>query len=85
MVTVTQDRKVYINEYQVEFDALGPKIASIYKNQQGRQGVFLRADESIPYGLVVQVMGMIREAGIDQIGMVTEPVKGPHKPSSRGS
>ncbi len=83
MVTVNQDRKIFINEYPVDMDALGSKLLTIYQNQNRRQGVFLRADEKIPYGFVVQVMGVIREAGIDQIGMVTEPVKGPSKTSSR--
>jgi biopolymer transport protein TolR len=75
VVTVAGDRKIYINEYPVEMNALGPKLAAIYRNQQGHQGIFLRADESIPYGFVVQVMATIREAGIDKIGMVTEPLK----------
>ncbi len=81
MVTVNQDRKIFINEYPVELDALGAKLLTIYQNQNRRQGVFLRADEKIPYGFVVQVMGVIREAGIDQIGMVTEPLKAPSKSS----
>jgi biopolymer transport protein TolR len=76
MVTVARDRKLFINEYPVELDALGPKLAAIYRNQLGRQGVFLRADETIPYGFVVQVMATIREHGIEKIGMVTEPLKG---------
>jgi biopolymer transport protein TolR len=80
VVTVGSDRKIYINEYQVDLDALGPKLAAIYRNQQGHQGVFLRADESIPYGFVVQVMATIRSMGIDKIGMVTEPLKSPLKP-----
>jgi biopolymer transport protein TolR len=79
MVTVSQDRKIFINEYPVELDALGSKLLTIYQNQNRRTGVFLRADEKIPYGFVVQVMGVIREAGIDQIGMVTEPLKAPSK------
>jgi biopolymer transport protein TolR len=79
MVTVTQDRKIFINEYPVELDGLGSKLSTIYQNQNRRQGVFLRADEKIPYGFVVQVMGVIREAGIEQIGMVTEPFKAPAK------
>ena len=83
MVTVSQDRKIFINEYPVELDALGPKLATIYQNKGGRQGVFLRADETIPYGFVVQVMGVIREVGIDQIGMVTEPPKNSQKTSSK--
>jgi biopolymer transport protein TolR len=35
----------------------------------------LRADKKVEYGLVAQVMGAIREAGIDRIGMVTEPLQ----------
>ena len=84
MVTVNKDRQIYIDEYPVGLDSLGPKIAAIYQNQQGKQGVFLRADETLPYGFVVKVMGIIREAGIDQIGMVTEPLNGmPQKASSK--
>jgi biopolymer transport protein TolR len=75
VVTVAADRKIYINEYAVDLDALGPKLAAIYRNQQGHQGVFLRADETIPYGFVVQVMATIRSNGIEKIGMVTEPLK----------
>lgn len=73
VVTVNKDRNIFINEYNVGMDVLGSKLAAMYQGQQRRQGVFLRADESIPYGFVVQVMGVIRQAGIDQIGMVTEP------------
>jgi biopolymer transport protein TolR len=83
MVTINQDRKIFVNEYPVELEALGSKLSTIYQNQNRHQGVFLRADEKIPYGFVVQVMGTIREAGIDQIGMVTEPMKSPSKPPAK--
>jgi biopolymer transport protein TolR len=79
VVTIGKDRRISINEHTVEFDVLGPKLAAITQNQQKGQAVFLRADESIPYGYVVQVMGAMRQAGIDQIGMVTEPLKEPVK------
>jgi|WetSurMetagenome_2_1015567.scaffolds.fasta_scaffold94577_2 biopolymer transport protein TolR len=75
VVTVNKDRNIYINDYSVGLEVLGTKLAAMYQNQQRHQGVFLRADEAIPYGFVVQVMGVIRQAGIDQIGMVTEPYK----------
>jgi biopolymer transport protein TolR len=75
VVSVTNDRKVYINDNQVELSELGGKLAAITQNRQDHKGVFLRADESIPYGFVMEVMGNIREAGIDQIGMVTDPMK----------
>jgi biopolymer transport protein TolR len=77
VVTVTQERKLYINDNQVEPGEFGAKLAAITQNRADRKGVFLRADEKIPYGYVMEVMGMIRQAGIDQIGMVTEPARSP--------
>jgi biopolymer transport protein TolR len=77
VVTITQDRKIYLNDNVVESGELGSKLAAITRNHPDRKGVFLRADEKIPYGYVMEVMGLIKEAGIDQIGMVTEPAKSP--------
>ena len=79
MVTINKDQKIFINENQVDLNVLGPKLSAMYQNQQQHKGVFLRADEKLPYGFVVEVMGMIRQAGIDQIGMVTEPLSAPAK------
>lgn len=78
IVGITKDRKIYINDSSVDLESLGGKLAAMYGGERSRQhGVFLRADESLPYGFVMQVMDSIRQAGIDQIGMVTEPLKGP--------
>ncbi len=77
-----RSEKVYINEYPVDMETLGPKLSAIYRNKGSKQGVFLRADASLPYGFVMEVMGTIRQSGIDQIGMVTESV---HKPEKRQS
>jgi biopolymer transport protein TolR len=35
--------------------------------------VFLKADKDVPYGTVVEIMGEVKEAGIEKLGMVTEP------------
>ncbi|MEM5790315.1 MAG: protein TolR [Syntrophobacteraceae bacterium] len=75
VVTVTQDRVIYINDNAVDSKELETKLAAISQNRQEQKGVFLRADETIPYGYVMEVMGIIRQAGIDQIGMVTDPIK----------
>lgn len=83
VVTVSQDRKVYINDNAVDPGELGTKLAAITQNRLDRKGVFLRADEKIPYGYVMEIMGIIRQAGIDQIGMVTEPMKNPAQDSQR--
>ncbi|MGC9195075.1 MAG: protein TolR [Syntrophobacteraceae bacterium] len=76
VVSVNSDRKIFINEQQVDLDEFASKLAAINQNRPNPEGVFLRADDSIPYGYVMQVMGLIRQAGISKIGMVTEPDKG---------
>lgn len=72
IITVTGDRRVFLNEYEVSFEEIVPKLEAIYANRAGKAGVFIRADESLPYGFVMEVMGKIRQAGIEEIGMVTE-------------
>ena len=83
MVTITQDKKLFINESPVDLESLGTRLPAMVQNQRREKGVFLRADEKIPYGFVVEVMSLIRQAGINQIGMVTEPLKGPVKNSPK--
>ncbi len=39
-----------------------------------KAAVFLKADETVAYGVVMKVMDVIKKAGIDRVGMVTEPV-----------
>ena len=38
--------------------------------------MYLRADKDAPYGAVVQVMDIVKRAGIDRLGMVTEAASG---------
>ncbi len=72
IITVNKDGKVFINEYEVAMSDLTPKLAAIYANRQDKAGVFLKADKSLSYGYVMEVMSKIREAGIQDIGMITQ-------------
>jgi len=40
--------------------------------QRAARGIYLRADETVPYGTVVQVLGVMRSAGVGDVGLVTE-------------
>ena len=76
VVSIAADGRIFISDNEVEFDALGARLSAYHKGCQNTLGVVLRADKKIEYGFVVQLMGAIRDAGINQIGMVTEPVSG---------
>jgi biopolymer transport protein TolR len=61
---------VYMNDTPVSIDEMGQKLKAISKLNPN---VFLKADKDVPYGFVVEVMGEIKEAGIEKLGMITEP------------
>lgn len=61
---------VYMNDNPVSLTEMGNKLRAISKLNPN---VFLKADKDVPYGLVVEVMGEIKEAGIEKLGMITEP------------
>ena len=72
IITVDQKNQVYINDYKVTVEFLGEKLAKILEGRDER-GVFLKADENIPWGTVAKVMAEIKNAGVEKLGMVTEP------------
>jgi len=73
MVTINQRHEIYINDVQIGLDFLKEKLAAILENQKGRE-VYLRADKNISYGMVVRVMAEMKSAGVETLGMVTEPL-----------
>lgn len=68
VLTVKKDGAIFLDQYEVAIDELQDKIDLLVK-QQNKQ-LFLQADKEVPYGLVVDVMGRIREAGVDKLGVV---------------
>ncbi|MDF1591414.1 MAG: protein TolR [Desulfobacterales bacterium] len=73
IITINKDNQVFINDYQVSLDFLQEKLSKIIESRQN-QDVYLRADKNISYGMVVRVMSEIKEAGVEKLGMVTEPI-----------
>jgi len=75
VVTLTKERKFFIDKYEVPQEQLRERLKSILDRRVNRE-VFLRADQSLPYGEVMALMGMLRESGVEKLGMVTEPLEG---------
>ena len=73
-VTIDTGQQVFINDYKVSLEALQAKMEKILEGRPD-QKVYLRADKSVPYGVVVRVISQIKNAGVEKLGMVTEPVK----------
>ncbi len=69
-IVIKKDGSIYLNETALSRKALGVKLRAISKVNPN---VYLKADKNVPYGLVAQVMGEVKEAGIEKLGMITEP------------
>lgn len=71
VLSVNAQRELFINRIRVPLGELRPKLEAIFAARIERE-VFLRADRTVPYGFVVEVMSEVRRAGIDKLGMITE-------------
>ena len=75
VVTVGADGAISVGRSKVDTPAkLTPVLQQMLASHQDRQ-VLLEADRSVPYGRVVQVMAAIRGAGVEKLGMVSQPPK----------
>lgn len=72
LVSIDKQQTVFINDYAVSVDFLKEKLESILAGRKNRE-IYLRADKNVPYGVVVHVMSEIKNAGVENLGIVTEP------------
>ena len=72
VVTVSKDGAIYVDEGRFTFDEFRASFRAL-AGRRGRDGIYLRADEGVPYGTVVQVLAVMRAAGVGDIGLVAEP------------
>ncbi len=75
VVSITRDGDIYLNDTRLSADELSDKLAAISKERPDRQ-VFIRADEEVAYGKVIATMAAIKQAGIENVGMVTQTPAG---------
>ncbi len=78
VITINNQNQIFINNHQLAIDFLQEKLKIILKGRDKRE-VYLRADREISYGFVVRVMAEIKAAGVDKLGMVTEPIREKNK------
>ena len=69
-LVVKKDQTVYLNKTRYTLPELRQKLAAMSKLNPD---IFLKADKDVPYGFVVEVMAEVKDAGIEKLGMITEP------------
>jgi biopolymer transport protein TolR len=73
-ITIKKNGEIFINTYQVTINALQEKLKIILDGQMKKQ-VYMRADKNVAYGLVVRVMSEVKNAGVQKLGMITDPLE----------
>ncbi len=73
MLTVNKEKEIFIEKHRIKLDNLEIKIQKIFENRRDKE-ILLRADKEVPYGFVIKVIAKVKQAGIDKLGMVTEPL-----------
>ena len=77
VITINKEGTLLINKNKILFSDLKGKLEAIYQSERKRDKiVLLKADNEVFYGHVVKEMAEIRKAGIERVGMMTEPVEG---------
>lgn len=72
IVTVDRSGRIFINKDEVSAADLRSKLTDMFAGREKKE-IFLKADAGVPYGDVVKAMADIKGAGIERLGMVTEP------------
>ena len=72
-LTITKDQYVHIGEDTININLLERRLQEYFFNKS-KKVAYLRADESLTWGYVVRVMDITRKAGIEVLGVITEPI-----------
>lgn len=70
VITLATNERMYLNDRRIDFSELEQTLRQAAGSTRE---IFLRADRDIPYGLVVKLMAVIKQAGIERLGIVTVP------------
>ena len=71
-VTITRDGSILVDDTPMSFNEFRGGFRAL-ASQRARQGLYLRADASVDYGVVVRVLAVMRTANVGEVGLVTEP------------
>jgi len=73
-LTMTRDKRLFLNDREVALATLDTTLRSAFESRTDKT-LYLKADAALPYGDVVDTMDRVRRAGIEKLGMVTEPAR----------
>ncbi len=73
LLTVAKDKKIFLGQSEVPYTTLEQTLVNNERLKREKE-LYVFADEEVPYGLVARVLAIVRKAGIEKLGLVTDPL-----------
>ena len=74
VITINKDQRVFLGNEAININEIGSKIKQKIRDPRG-QSIFVRADENVPFGAFATVMDAVKQAGINNVSIVTQPLE----------
>jgi biopolymer transport protein TolR len=78
VITIDKDQKVFLGNDPVNINEIGAKIHQKMRDPEG-QSIYIRSDESVPFGAFATVMDSVKQAGFGNVSIVTQPIQSAKK------
>ena len=72
VVALNKEGHIYLNKVKVNSTLLKQQLRAMTEEEKKRP-IYLKADKNVAYGMVVTIMGDIKESGFEKLGMITQP------------
>ncbi len=73
VVTIDRDQQIFLNDQPINIHDLGARLKA-GGGDQAHQAIYLRSDERVPFGAFASVMDAVKQAGITNVSIVTQPL-----------
>ena len=74
VVTINSKQEIFLGNDPININVLGQKLREKIRDPQN-QAIYVRADESVPFGLFATVMDAVKSSGISNVSIVTQPLQ----------
>ena len=74
VVSINSKQEVFLGNDPININNIAQKLREKIRDPQG-QSVYVRADESVPFGVFATVMDAVKASGISNVSIVTEPLQ----------
>jgi biopolymer transport protein ExbD/biopolymer transport protein TolR len=74
VITIDRQQRVFLNNEPININQVGARLHEKIRDPEG-QSVFVRADENVPFGAFATVMDAVKQSGITNVSIVTQPLE----------